>query len=308
MHLLIIFCLFIASYPITLKKETIPSGDHGLFSDITTRDSSKPEKSYIEFLDVAYGDAPGNENLLDAYLPKERTNTTKVIVYIHGGSWVQGSKKEFPEALIGELVGKRKYALASINYRLVKDGKNIFPAQVEDIKKALAFIAENAGQYEYDGDHFALMGASAGAHLAMLYAYAYDSLKQVKTVIDIFGPTDLADKSIRGAGMESNDIITNFLGTADTGATIVKTASPYYHLSSATAVPTIIFHGTADELVPVSQSEKLYRKLKEAGIPSQIELYPGEKHELRPPVALDVFSKIIAWLVKYYPEKPIGIQ
>ncbi|HEX5025764.1 MAG TPA: alpha/beta hydrolase [Agriterribacter sp.] len=308
MHLFIAFCLFIAGYPSMPIKASLPGEVGGLVLNGAEMDSAKKEKSYIEFLDVAYGDAPGNENLLDAYLPKERTGATKVIVYIHGGSWVRGSKKEFPEALIEELVGKRKYALASINYRLVKDGNNIFPAQIEDVKKALAFIAENAEQYEYDGDHFALMGASAGAHLAMLYAYAYDSRKQVKTVIDIFGPIDLADKTIRGAGMESNDIITNFLGTPDTAAQIVKTASPYYHLSSATAVPTIIFHGTEDELVPVSQSKKLNNTLREAGVASQIELYPGEKHELRPPVALDVFGKIITWLAKYYPSEPIGAK
>lgn len=256
---------------------------------------------YTEILDVQYADAPGNDNLLDAYLPDNRNSNTKVIVYIHGGSWVQGDKKEFPKALIDELVGKRKYALASLNYRLVKDGKNTFPAPVEDVKKALAFIAANAAEYKYDGNSFALIGASAGAHLAMLYAYGYDSLKQVKTVVDIFGPTDLSDETVRQPGSESNAIIVNFLGTPDTAAKIVKEASPYFRLTGATGVPTIIFHGTADELVQVNQSEKLYKKLQDLGIPSQIKLYPGEKHELRPPVAADVFAGMIAWLEQYYP-------
>jgi glycerophosphoryl diester phosphodiesterase len=259
------------------------------------------EKGYRAFLDVQYGDAGGNDNLLDAYLPDEHNKNTKVIVYIHGGSWVQGDKKEFPNALIEELVGKRKYALASINYRLVKDGKNTFPAQIEDVKKALAFISDNAEEYVYDGNSFALMGASAGAHLAMLYAYGYDSLRQVKTVVDIFGPTDLCDKTVREKGSESDDIITNFLATADTTAPIAKQASPYYWLTASTSVPTILFHGTADELVNVAQSEKLYKKLQEFHIPSKLELYPGEKHELKPVVAASVFTKIIMWLQQYYP-------
>ena len=257
-------------------------------------------QSYTETPDVQYGDAGSTYNLLDAYLPDDRNKSTKVIVYIHGGSWVQGDKTEFPKALIEELVGKRKYALASLNYRLVKDGKNIFPAQIDDVKKALAFISANAAEYRYDGNHFALIGASAGAHLAMLYAYGYDSLKQVKTVVDIFGPTDLSDESVRKPGLESNDIIVNFLGTSDTAAKIVKQASPYFHLSSITGVPTLIFHGAADELVNVGQSEKLYKKLQDLGIPTQIKLYPGEKHELRPPIAADVFATMIAWLEKYY--------
>lgn len=263
--------------------------------------TGKIEKTYTEYRDVSYGDAAGSDNLLDAFLPNDRTPSTKVIVYIHGGSWVQGDKKEFPQTLVDELVGKQKYALASINYRLVNDGKNIFPAQIEDVKKALAFINEKAGAFTYDGNNFALIGASAGAHLAMLYAYGYDTLKQVKTVIDIFGPTDLSDKTVREKGLESNDIITNFLATGDTTSPIVKQASPYYRLTAKTGVPTILFHGTADELVNVGQSEKLHKKLNALNIPTQLELYPGEKHELKPAVAMSVFTKMIIWLRKYYP-------
>ncbi|HRP54415.1 alpha/beta hydrolase [Agriterribacter sp.] len=260
-------------------------------------------QSYTEIPDVQYGDADNHYQLLDAYLPDDRNHNTKVIVYIHGGSWVQGDKTEFPKPLIEELAGKRKYALASLNYRLVKNGKNTFPAQIEDVQKALAFISANAAEYRYDGNSFALIGASAGAHLAMLCAYGYDSLKQVKTVVDIFGPSDLSDETVRKPGTESNDIIVNFLGTPDTFAKIVKQSSPYFHLTQKTGVPTVLFHGTADDLVPVDQSEKLYKKLQQLGIPSKIKLYPGEKHELRAPIAADVFSTLMAWLDEHYPVK-----
>jgi acetyl esterase/lipase len=256
---------------------------------------------YTEFKDVQYGDAEGSYNLLDAYLPDNRNDSTKVIVYIHGGSWVKGDKKELPRQFIDELAGRQGYAVATINYRLVKEGRNIFPAQIEDIRKALAFISANAREYRYSPDRFALMGASAGAHLALLYAYAYDSLRQVKTVVDIFGPTDLSDPSVRAEGLESNDIIVNYLGTKDTAANIVKQASPYFQLTAAGGVPTILFHGTADALVNVRQSEKLYEKLKSLRVPAQLELYPGGKHDLPPLIAIDVFGKIIAWLKQYYP-------
>lgn len=256
--------------------------------------------SYTEFLDVPYGDAPNGFNLLDAYLPDGHTRDTKVIVYIHGGGWTSGNKTEFPRALIEELVGKRKYALASINYRLVRNGENRFPVQIEDIRNALKFISDYASEYNYNGNEFILMGASAGAHLALLYAYGYDSLKQVKSVIDIFGPSDLTAEDVRKPGLESDAIITNYLGTSDPQSFIAKQSSPYFHLTKDTGVPTLIFHGEADELVRVSQSKKLYEKLKELGIPTEMKLYPGEKHELKPQVAADVFATIMEWLEKYY--------
>lgn len=288
------FCAFVifASALLTSYRNEPPTHSKVKHGAVISR------HSYTEIPDVQYGD--DHYQVLDAYLPDDRNYNTRVIVYIHGGSWVRGDKAEFPKALIEELVGNRKYALASLNYRLVKDGKNTFPTQIEDIKKALAFIAANAAEYRYDGNDFALIGASAGAHLAMLYAYGYDRLKQVKTIVDIFGPTDLSDEAVRKSGTESNEIIINFLGTSDTSAAIVKQASPYFHLTQKTGVPTVLFHGTADDLVPVGQSEKLYKKLQQLGIPSKIKLYPGEKHELRAPIATDLFARLMAWLDEHY--------
>lgn len=256
---------------------------------------------YDSFLDVAYGDAQGTANLLDAYLPKQRDHNTKVIVYIHGGGWKYGDKKQFPKKWIAELVGKRKYALASINYRLVNDGQNTFPEQIDDIKKALAFISSYAGEYKYDGDSFALIGASAGAHLALLYAYGYNGNKLVKTVIDIFGPTDLTDPTVRKPGTEINNIIEEYLSVNKNDSHFAKQASPYFRLTPDSGVPTIIFHGVVDELVPVNQSEKLHAKLKELKIPVQMNLYPGKGHEFTSDMAADVNSKIMSWLEKYYP-------
>ncbi len=289
--LIIFVSSFLASY---YNEIAVPQGGRTINHETVVR-----HPSYTEIRDIPYSSPENKYNLLDAYLPQERNSNTRVIVYIHGGSWVQGDKSEFPQALVEELVGKRKYVLASLNYRLVKDGKNIFPAQIEDIQKALAFIAANAAEYRYNGNDFALIGASAGAHLALLYAYGYDSLKQVKTVVDIFGPTDLSDEKVRKPGLESNDIIINFLGTPDVSAKIVKLASPYFQLTRETGVPTLLFHGTADELVHPDQSEKLHTKLQQLGIPAKLKLYPGEKHELRPAVAADVFATMIGWLEQY---------
>ena len=278
---------------------------NGLGKDIAKEDpyAKYKRKTYRELKNIKYGNAPGDENMFDAYFPKEMQPNARVIVYIHGGGWTGGDKQEFPRQLIEELVGKRGYLVVSMNYRLVKDGSNRFPAQIEDVKKALAFISKNAKKYEYNGNEYALMGGSAGGHLAMLYAYGYDDKKQVKTVIDLWGPTDLTDKAVRPDGSDADKTVINFLGEADVNAQFTKDASPAYHLTKETAVPTILFHGSEDPLVNVSQAENLYKKLKELDTPAQLEIYPGEKHGVGPAAAIDVFSKTFSWLEKYYSAK-----
>lgn len=259
------------------------------------------KKTYREFKNIKYGNAPDGENTFDAYIPQNLKDGAKVIIYIHGGGWSGGDKSEFPKQLIEELAGKRGYVVASVNYRLVKNGNNRFPAQIEDVKKVIEFISKNARKYKYNGNEFALMGGSAGGHLAMLYAYGYDEKKQIKAVVDLWGPTDLTDKAIRPDGSNADNTVINFLGEKDHNAEITKQASPAYYLTKETGVPTILFHGAQDPLVNVSQAEKLYKKLQELGIPAQLEIYPNEKHGVGPASAIDVFTKAITWLEKYYP-------
>lgn len=263
-----------------------------------------PKKpTYQTLKDVSYGYAENNENTFDAYIPENHTPDTKVIVYIHGGSWSRGDKSEFPKQLIDELVGKKGYIVVSMNYRLVKDGKNLFPAQIEDVKKVIGFLSSQSKRYRFNGSEFALMGGSAGAHLALLYAYAHDPYKQVKTVVNLWGPTDLTDKSVRADGSDANNTVIRFLGEADPKAKICIDASPLLHLTKESAVPTISFHGVEDPLVNVSQAENLHKKLQSLGVLTQLELYPKEKHGISPSAAVDVFAKMITWLDKQYPAK-----
>ncbi len=257
--------------------------------------------TYRTILDVPYSLA-SSENVMDVYFP-QIYDSAKVILYIHGGGWTSGDKGEFPKTLIEELVGKRKYILVSMNYRLVKDGKNRFPAQMEDVTNAIKFLNGAAKKFHFNENEFALMGGSAGGHMAMLYAYGYDVNKQIKTVIDLWGPTDLTDKSVRTPDSDADRISTNFLGDPNAQAKISFEASPYYRVTKESAVPTIFFHGEADPLVHVSQAEKMYKKIVSLNVPAQYEVYPGEKHGIGGAIRLDVYTKTIEWLEKYFPAK-----
>ena len=257
--------------------------------------------TYRTILDVPYSLA-GSENVMDVYFP-QIYDSAKVILYIHGGGWTSGDKGEFPKTLIEELVGKRKYILVSMNYRLVKDGKNRFPAQMEDVTSAIKFLTGAAKKFHFNANEFALMGGSAGGHMAMLYAYGYDVNKQIKTVVDLWGPTDLTDKSVRTPNSDADRISTNLLGDSDAQAKISFEASPYYRVTKESAVPTVFFHGGADPLVDVSQAEKMYKKIVSLNVPAHLEIYPGEKHGIGGSIRLDLYTRIIEWIEKYFPTK-----
>jgi glycerophosphoryl diester phosphodiesterase len=269
-------------------------------------DSSAPSgyhlPPYRKLSDIRYGRADQNQEM-DAYIPLEY-DSAKIILYIHGGGWSGGDKSsDVPKEVIEELVAKRKYIFVTMNYRLVADGKNLFPAQIEDIQKVLAMLTANARKYNYNGNEFALMGGSAGGHLAMLYAYGYDSAKKIKTVVDFWGPTDLSDKAIRSENKDADEKVVALLGNPDPQAQICLDASPYYRVTKETGVPTILFHGGEDPLVNYTQAEKMYKKLLSLGIPTQYEFYPHEKHGMGAEATADVFKKMLGWLEKYYPPR-----
>ena len=120
---------------------------------------------------VAYGTDAAQT--MDVYLPAGRSVTaTKVMVMIHGGSWTTGDKIDlntFVDTMKRRLPG---YAIFNINYRLSAGTANVFPTQENDVKAALHFIYSKSAEYLIN-DKYVLIGASAGAHLAMLQGYKY---------------------------------------------------------------------------------------------------------------------------------------
>jgi len=261
--------------------------------------TDKSEKNYISLLNISYGPAPDQRNLVDIYLPKNHSKKTKMVVFIHGGFWTKGSKSQLPQPLIDLLVGQKSYAMASMNYRYVKKDGNKYLTQQEDVGKALQFLSDKADSLGYKKNSFALIGASAGAHLALMQGFSQDPKHWIKTIVDIVGPTDLADPVVRGRQGIADATISYFLGNPNAEATIAKEASPIQFISKKNKIPTIIFHGEHDELVDVHQAKNLYQKLLDHGIKTEIVLYPNETHEMKKSLP-DVFLKTAGWLEKVY--------
>lgn len=227
--------------------------------------------------DVSYG--PHERNKLDITVPKS-DKPTPLVIWVHGGGWEAGDKGFNPGA---SLLAKG-YAIASINYRYSKQA--VFPAQLHDCKAAVRFLRDNAKTYNLDPNAFGVWGASAGGHLVALLGTTGDvpdlegdaktkTSSKVQAVCDWFGPTDLAKLSPMSA---ASSPITKLLGGSTTDkADLATLANPITHITKTDA-PFLTFHGDADKLVPVSQSELLHAALTKAGVESELVVLKGADH------------------------------
>ena len=242
---------------------------------------------------VAYGNDPAQK--MDIYLPAGRTDTTKVLIMVHGGAWIEGDKTDmaqFVPVLQQRLPG---YVIVNLNYRLATVVANHFPAQETDMKAAVDFLIQKSGEYKFS-HKFVLLGASAGAHMALLQAYKYNT-PSIKAVVDFFGPSDMVglyNSTTDPAGLIAFQILMQ--GTPSSNAALYEQSSPI-HFVSAQSPPTIILHGTDDMVVPVELSILLANKLQSFEVVHQLELYNGLGHDVWPEESMtDAFDKIEAFI------------
>jgi len=222
---------------------------------------------------VSYGSDPGQK--MDVYLPAGRTSSTKVFVLIHGGGWSGGSRADFAYAVPWLKAFFPDHAIVNIDYRLGTQQSPGFPKQIDDVAKALDFIKSSDYQVS---DEFAFIGASAGAHLSMLYAYRHDPDHEVKAMASIVGPTDFTDPAYVNNSLFQYGL-TPLVGNANyqTNPEIFIEVSPRSHVDTQSP-PTIQFNGGQDPLIPVSQQSRLKQKLDEAGVYNEAYLYPQGGH------------------------------
>ncbi len=269
----------------------------GLFS-CKKKDQSANAAQTI--LNVKYGaDA---KQAMDIYLPANRTAaTTPVLILIHGGAWVEGNRTDL-NAFVDTL--KRRaphYAIFNISYRLAANGQNLFPAQENDVKAAVEFILSKRTEYNVS-DRFALLGASAGAHLALLHAYKYTTPVKAKAVVSFFGPTEL----VQMYNNPPNPLIPLLL-TSVTGGTpasmpgIYQQSSPFNFVTN-TSTATLLLHGGLDIVVASSQSTLLQNKLNSVGVSNQFVFYPNGGHgDWDAATYHDAFNKVDAFLKIHHP-------
>jgi acetyl esterase/lipase len=230
---------------------------------------------------LVYAAPKGVELHLDLARPGHGQGPFPLVVCYHGGGWQIGHRAMHEDTI--RLLARHGFAAATVSYRFAPAHR--YPAQLEDATSALGFLCRHAQDYRLDPKRVALLGDSAGAHLALL-AGLKPRESPVRAIVNYFGPTDFRAWALSPLGellvrisfqKDSAGLVRDLLGTADRMAPILAEASPVTHVSAGDP-PVLTFHGTLDALVPVSQARLLHDALKKAGVPERLELIEGAPH------------------------------
>jgi len=254
--------------------------------------------------DIAYLAGGSPKQTLDLYLPDYAHTPVPTVVWIHGGAWACGGKNPCPVRDFAD----RGYAIASVGYRL--SGEAAFPSQLRDCKSALRWLRAHATEHGIDPGRIGVWGESAGGHLAALLGTTghtrdfdtgdhLDQSSEVRCVVNWFGPVDFLDWGAPfSPSMDSPDSPVYRLlgGPFSQNLEKARIAGPLHHVHSRSA-PFLTVHGDRDDIVPLVQSQRLHRALRDAGVESTLRVIPGAGHgmaEFTLPERLDEIAVFLA--------------
>lgn len=242
---------------------------------------------YYEELNISYGTDINQK--FDLYLPANRNSSTKIMILVHGGGWNSGDKSEMNA--IKDLIQSDlpNLAIVNINYKLADENNEPYPMQIEDITSIINYLKDNKTKYTLSED-LGFIGISAGAHLSLLWSYAFDANNKVDMVCSIVGPTNFTDPAyLNNTNPELQELLNLYGLNAD--LEFLEEASPY-HRVTATAPPTILFYGGQDPLIPTTQGTDLRDKLENLGVTHEFTLYENAGHGWVGLEIIDTWTKL----------------
>jgi acetyl esterase/lipase len=187
------------------------------------------------------------------------------VIVIHGGGWDGGDRHQFES--FNQYLASRGYAVATIEYRLAPQHR--FPAQRQDLLKAIEFLKQHADDFGIDGNRLVLFGRSAGGQIAESVAYDRPPAG-IRGVIAFYAPADLnfAWKHTREADLlDSFKLMRQYVGgTPEEVQSSFDEASPYLKVKERT-LPSLLAHGQLDGLVWRQQSVRLATRIRESNTP-----------------------------------------
>lgn len=266
---------------------------------------------------IVYDDATGNS--YDLFIPAgaSRDQHTGVILFIHGGGWTEGRREHMHYAC--RRYAKHGYICATLSYSLAgKDapGVTMF-TMLDDIDKCIAHIKARTAELGYPTRQIALSGASAGGHLAMLYAYtrAAQSPLPIAFVFQQTGPVDFHPDTWADDARMLSWLISTAVGKpitedmirsshADAEAAI-NAISPLAHIGP-NSIPTVLAYGDRDELVRPVHRNKLSAALATHGVPHEVIRFPHSDHMLwHDPDSTDAYEQAtLAFARRFFTADP----
>jgi acetyl esterase/lipase len=222
--------------------------------------------------------------------------TFPILVQIYGGAWQRGSPDD--NEIFARYFASRGHVVFAIDYRHAPRWR--WPAQIEDVRAALAWIRAHASDYDGDATRIALVGRSSGAQLALVAAYQEGAAK-VAGVVSFYGPTDLAEGwrvPPRPDPLGVRAVLETLLdGTPDQVPARYREASPITYVSPKVP-PTLLIYGIRDHIVEAKFGRELDERLRSAGARSVLLEIPWAEH------AFDVLASGLGGQVSlYYTER-----
>jgi acetyl esterase/lipase len=234
----------------------------------------------------------GSDDLqLDVYLPTGSAANGAGVIVVHGGSWSGGARNDFPQW--NRWLAAQGYTVFDVDYRLAPPN---YLTATGDVKCAVRWVKNRAAEFKVAPDKIAVLGRSAGAHLALLAAYSAgdarlpstcsenDESEAVRAVVSFYAPIDLIwgyDNPANQLVIDSPATLIRFLGGSPHESNEVRErfvlASPVAHVSSVTP-PTLLIHGGQDQLVRSENMLRLAGKLKEANAAYETLYIPYAQH------------------------------
>jgi len=218
--------------------------------------------------DIVYKKSPTpNFHSLDLYLPQQENGGAlpPLLIYIHGGLWVDRDKKEYTN--IGEFYAKKGYAVAVLNYRLTQGPAVVHPAHTQDAAEALLFLSEHGHKYRYDATKIFLVGHSCGAHMIGLILLNRKKYLPGKNNIGVRGVISLQGLFDQELFLQDFPRFTKDIEDVFTTDKSNWEAPQFLknEESAMNCAPWLLIHSNSDSWVERTQSSRFCKHLKELG-------------------------------------------
>ncbi len=230
----------------------------------------------VRFEERTFASHESQDLTLDVYQPAYLHDPIPLVIVIHGGAWQRGDNSEF--VALNAYLASRDYVVAAINYRLAPRWR--FPAAANDVKAAIAYLKEHASEFPIDPARVTLMGRSEGGQLALLAAYTAND-PSIRGVVSIYAPSDLAAAYANpspAALYDTRAVLEHYVGGPPANEEKAYFAASPINFVTASSPPTLLVHGSRDQMIPAVQSARLEMRLRAAGVKHVFAALPWATH------------------------------